>query len=96
MGAMQLMLRTLLSDRFADDAHGDLELPILALVTAKNDRSLGSQIHLSAVDCGAGCRSGEAVRADRPVRPSLDVREGRGANQGHSRRRRQVSDRRAA
>ena len=53
-GTMQLMMRTLLSDRFKLATHTETrELPIFALVTARNDRSLGSQLRRAAVDCAA-------------------------------------------
>jgi uncharacterized protein (TIGR03435 family) len=53
-GDMQLMVRALLADRFKLTMHKETrELPIYALVMARSDNKLGSQLRLAAVDCQA-------------------------------------------
>jgi uncharacterized protein (TIGR03435 family) len=72
----QLMLRSLLAERFKLQVHDDTrEMPIFALVLARADGKLGPQIHPAAVDCdavraaggrGAGAPPGPPGSADRP------------------------------
>jgi uncharacterized protein (TIGR03435 family) len=51
---IQAMLKTLLADRFKMAAHTETrDMPILALVIARSDKRLGSQLKPSAVDCAA-------------------------------------------
>jgi len=50
----QLMLRALLAERFKLAAHNEnREMPIFALVLARNDGKLGPQMHQSTTDCEA-------------------------------------------
>ena len=50
----QLMLRTLLADRFKLETHMEnREMPIFALVVARGDGKLGPQLQKSSVDCEA-------------------------------------------
>jgi uncharacterized protein (TIGR03435 family) len=54
---MNLMLRSLLADRFKLVAHTEQrELPIYTLVKAREDGKLGSALKPAAVDCGPGGR----------------------------------------
>jgi uncharacterized protein (TIGR03435 family) len=51
---MAMMLRSLLADRFKLTVRKETrELPIFALVRARNDSTLGPQLHPSNVDCDA-------------------------------------------
>lgn len=53
-GPIQLMMRTLLAERFKLTVHQDKrELPIYALVLARSDGRLGPQLRPSTVDCAA-------------------------------------------
>ena len=53
-GPGQLMLRSLLAERFKLAVHQEKrELPVYALVVARNDRRLGPQLQRSTVDCQA-------------------------------------------
>lgn len=64
---MRLMLRELLSDRFA--LRMDIEMrerPIYALSRITSDSSFGPQLKLAAVDCNA---LSDAARSDRPPVP---------------------------
>lgn len=57
----QLMLRSLLEDRFKVVARRELrEMPIYALVVARSDGQLGSQIKPSGDECAAMARAREA------------------------------------
>jgi uncharacterized protein (TIGR03435 family) len=76
------MLRTLLAERFKLTVHHETrELPVYALVVARSDQRLGSQLRSVQVDCAAllaaarpgGPPSGPASLHDRPV-CSLAVR----------------------
>jgi hypothetical protein len=82
---MQMMMRSLLRDRFGMVARVETrELPILALKVARNDGRLGSQMKPAAVDCGAqaGPRGGGPIdgRGGRhrwPLRRTTSRRPGR-------------------
>ena len=72
----ELMLRTLLADRFHLKAHTEMrDLPIYALVQARSNGSLGPRLSRSNVDCDAAVAAAVAARAagatpspaDRPV-----------------------------
>jgi uncharacterized protein (TIGR03435 family) len=53
-GQNQLMMRALLAERFKLAVHKETrEMPIYALVLARNDGKLGSQIEPAKVDCAA-------------------------------------------
>jgi bla regulator protein blaR1 len=53
-GPIQFMLRALLAERFNLKVHSEQrELPIYALVVARNDGKLGAQLRPAAVDCAA-------------------------------------------
>jgi uncharacterized protein (TIGR03435 family) len=53
-GPIALMIRTLLADRFKLELHNEKrEMPILALMLAKADGTLGRQLHPSTTDCAA-------------------------------------------
>jgi uncharacterized protein (TIGR03435 family) len=52
--ALQLMMRTLLAERFKLAVHHETrELPVYALVVARSDGKLGSQLQASTTDCAA-------------------------------------------
>jgi bla regulator protein blaR1 len=72
----ELMLRTLLAERFRLKVHTETrDRPIYALVQARSDRSLGPRLSRSNVDCDAALAAVAAARAagaplnpaDRPV-----------------------------
>jgi uncharacterized protein (TIGR03435 family) len=64
---MRLMLRELLSDRFALRLGTEMrERPIYALSRAKNDSTLGPQLKLAVVDCNASLT---AAQSRRPAPP---------------------------
>lgn len=51
---LQLMLRTLLADRFKLVAHTESrQLPVYTLVAARGDMKLGPRIHPTTIDCAA-------------------------------------------
>ncbi len=67
-GPMQLMMRTLLADRFKLTLHNEQrEMPIYALVLAKADGKLGPQLKSSTTDCAA--LMGAAARRGGPPPP---------------------------
>jgi uncharacterized protein (TIGR03435 family) len=54
VGPILLMIRTLLAERFKLVLHNEKkEMPILALMLAKADGTLGRQLHPSTTDCAA-------------------------------------------
>jgi uncharacterized protein (TIGR03435 family) len=60
-GPIPLMVRAMLADRFKLAVHTDTrEMPVFALVKAKNDGTLGPQLKAATVDCAAmrGARGG--------------------------------------
>src|SRR6185312_15309330 len=69
---MTLALRTLLADRFKLGTHWETqELPIYALVLARADGKLGSNMHPSSTDCEAvRAASDAAAREGRAVTPN--------------------------
>jgi uncharacterized protein (TIGR03435 family) len=81
-GPMQLMLQSLLADRFKLTLHRETrELPVYALVPARSDGKLGPRLTPSAVDCAAtgGRRGGPPPAAPQPgARPSCGLRIGPG------------------
>jgi len=73
-GPVQLMMRSLLEDRFKLKVHRETkEMPIYALVLARSDGRLGSQIEPSKVDCaamrGRGAGPGGGGRGGPPPGP---------------------------
>jgi len=59
VGPMQLMVRALLVDRFRLVVHREMrEMPIFALVLAREDKRLGPQLKVSSVDCSPAGRRG--------------------------------------
>jgi uncharacterized protein (TIGR03435 family) len=69
-GPIQLMMRTLLADRFKLVVHHETkEQSIYALVMARADGKLGPQLKKSETDCAAlAARAGEAARLRRRQR----------------------------
>ena len=62
---IRLMLRTLLADRFKLTIHNEImNRPVYALVVARQDGRLGSQLHKVEIDCAA--LRDEAERSARP------------------------------
>ena len=79
MRPVQLMLQTLLADRFRLKAHRETqEVPVYNLVLARADRKLGPQLERASIDCAALAR-GRAMAAGRgsdPQSPPLPPRAG--------------------
>lgn len=78
---VQAMLKTMLADRFQLAAHVEQrDMPILALVTSRDDRRLGPQLRPAAVDCAAlmaarrGGGPGTDGRGATPLGPGPDGR----------------------
>jgi bla regulator protein BlaR1 len=70
------MLRTLLSDRFKLTVHTESrEAPIYALVVARNDGRLGSQLRKASIDCEAAGTVIPAPDATATVIPELKPEE---------------------
>jgi uncharacterized protein (TIGR03435 family) len=66
-----LMMRTLLADRFAVVVHQETrELPVYALVVARDDRKLGPEITPSKLDCESQARAGRSGPPPVPADPS--------------------------
>jgi bla regulator protein blaR1 len=71
VGPMQLMMRTLLGDRFKLTLHNEQkEMPIYTLVLAKADGKLGPQLRQSTTDCASIMRAA-AQRGGPPPPPSF-------------------------
>jgi len=69
-GPIQLMLRSLLADRFKLVVHNeDKEMPIFALVLNRPDGKLGPQLTKSAVDCAAIMGRGRGAAPTPPPPP---------------------------
>ena len=71
---MQLLLRSLLKDRFKLAMHNETrEMPLSYLVVAREDRKLGERLRRSAIDCAAlfAARAKEAKEGGppRPLEP---------------------------
>jgi uncharacterized protein (TIGR03435 family) len=81
-GPMQLMLQSLLAERFKLVLHTDKrELPIYTLVLARSDGRLGNQLRASTVDCAALIRDARARGGPPPApgeRPMCGIRIGPG------------------
>jgi uncharacterized protein (TIGR03435 family) len=78
-GAMQLMLRHLLADRFRLATHKETrELPIFALVMARSDSRPGPQLRIAAVDCAAAAAARGKGATAGPGGPGSVNGEGRG------------------
>ena len=72
-GPIQVMMKSLLADRFKLVARIEKkEMPIYALTLARNDGRLGSQLKASTIDCAAVNASRGAV-VPRQVRPTSTV-----------------------
>jgi uncharacterized protein (TIGR03435 family) len=68
-GEVRAMLQSLLADRFALRAHREQrELPIYALVPARDDGRLGPKLTPSAVDCDKW-RAEQAAKPANPTGP---------------------------
>lgn len=82
IGPMNFMLQDLLEDRFKLRAHRETrEMPIYALVLARNDRKPGAGLIASSVDCaamrGRGARGGPPPGPPPPgERPACGMRMG--------------------
>jgi len=69
-GPIQLMLRSLLADRFKLAAHNEeKEMPIFALVLNRPDGKLGPQLTKSDVDCAALLGRGRGAAPPTPPQP---------------------------
>jgi uncharacterized protein (TIGR03435 family) len=67
---MQLMLRTLLKERFALKAHNETrELPLSYLVMAREDQKLGERMRPSTVDCVALAKARAGGPPPTPPKP---------------------------
>jgi uncharacterized protein (TIGR03435 family) len=87
IGTMQLMLQAMLADRFGLRAHEEeREMPIYALVLAREDGRLGPNLQPSTFDCQAmagAARGGTPPAPPSPgARPNCGVRMGRGMGGG--------------
>jgi len=83
-GTLQLMMQSLLADRFKLVVHNDTrEMPIYNLVLARPDGRLGDKLHASAVDCAtvnAARRGGAPPPPPNPgERPMCGMRIGPGS-----------------
>jgi uncharacterized protein (TIGR03435 family) len=74
------MLRMLLADRFKLVVHREMrELPIYALVTAREDGRLGPQLRRASIDCEAAEAAGDGIPPPAPGEPVRCAREVGGA-----------------
>ena len=90
-GAIQMMVRNLLADRFKLVVHEEeRDLPIYALVLAREDKRLGPKLQSSTVDCQALMREAAAAgRGGAPPpapgqRPFCGMQMGNGTLRGSS------------
>ena len=73
------MLRTLLTDRFGLVVHQETrELPVYALVVAREDRKFGPDLNASKLDCASQARAGRAGpppgTSQQPAEPTCGMR----------------------
>ena len=67
MDQVPAMLRALLADRFKLAVHSETrDAPMYALVVARNDGRLGSQLRKSSIDCEAEEAAGAVIPASKP------------------------------
>jgi uncharacterized protein (TIGR03435 family) len=67
VGPMQVMIQNLLAERFKLVAHQEnREMPIYALVMARSDGRLGSQLKPSTIDCAAMARGRQGQQPPGP------------------------------
>ena len=81
MAAMRPMIRALLADRFKLKVHTETrELPIFALVVARNDGRLGANIKPSAADCSEAAKqlAAETIRKEGPGAVATRLQKGQG------------------
>ena len=76
-GPMQMMMRSLLEERFKVSVHQEKrDLPIYALVFARSDKKLGAKLQPSTVDCQAMMTAAMA-RGGPPLAPPPSTPSGR-------------------
>jgi uncharacterized protein (TIGR03435 family) len=81
------MLRALLKDRFKLIVHSeDREAPIYAIVVARNDGRLGSQLRKASIDCEEAQSAGTVIPAAKPGERGLCESEVGGAILGRGQR----------
>jgi uncharacterized protein (TIGR03435 family) len=75
---MQLLVRSLLKERFALKTHNETrELPLSYLVMAREDRKLGERLRPSTVDCRAlMAERAKAAREGAPPTPPTPIKPG--------------------
>jgi uncharacterized protein (TIGR03435 family) len=75
VGPVQLMMRTLLKERFKLEMHPDKrELPIYALVLARSDGRPGPQLRPATVDCAAEAAAARGRGGPAPAPPAFGER----------------------
>ena len=75
VGPIQLMLRSLLEERFKVAVHQEKrELPIYALMLARSDKRLGPKLQASTVDCQAMVKEAMARGGPPPAPPQANGR----------------------
>jgi uncharacterized protein (TIGR03435 family) len=75
VGPMQLMIRSLLEERFKLAVHHETrELPIYALVLARSDKKLGPKLNASTVDCQAMVKAAMGRGGPQGPPPSVNGR----------------------
>jgi uncharacterized protein (TIGR03435 family) len=71
--ALQMMLRSLLAERFKLKVHDETrEMPVYALVKARSDGKLGSQLRDAATDCDALIAAARGRGAQQQAMPSFN------------------------
>ena len=81
IGAMRPMLRALLADRFKLKVHTEMrEMPIFALVVARDDGRLGANIKPSTADCSKAAQqlAAETMRKEGPGAVAARLQAGQG------------------